>query len=234
MADTQIEFNLCESIDQLASVAAQRILTTARNAIAARGRFCLALAGGRTPLNAYTLLVDEATDWDRWHIFFGDERCLGPDDPERNSRAADQHFLSRVPIPAANVHPIPAELGAEAAAAAYAELIASQLPLDLVLLGLGEDGHTASLFPGREIPEGVLVMPVHHAPKPPPDRVSLTPDAIASSRQVLVLVTGADKREALAQWRAGKELPIARIRSEGRVQVLMDAAAAGGSDGCPP
>ncbi|NEV62514.1 6-phosphogluconolactonase [Thiorhodococcus minor] len=232
MPDTQIDFHLCESSGQLARLAAQRILTSARRAITTRGCFRLVLAGGRTPLNAYTLLVDATSDWDRWHIFFGDERCLPPGDPERNSHAADQHFLSRVSIPAANIHPIPAELGAESAAEAYAELIAPQLPLDLVLLGLGEDGHTASLFPGQEIPEGVLAMPVHDAPKPPPDRVSLTPDAIASSHEVLVLVSGAGKREALAQWRSGKDLPISRIKSDGRVEVLMDVAAAGEPQGC--
>lgn len=227
MSEIQIDFHLCESMDRLARLAAERILASARRAIAARGCFRLVLAGGRTPLNAYTLLVDETSDWDRWHIFFGDERCLPPEDPERNSHAAEAHFLGRVPIPGDNVHPIPAELGAEAAAKAYAELIAPQLPFDLVLLGLGEDGHTASLFPGHEISEGVLAMPVHQAPKPPPDRVSLTPDAIASSRQVLVLVAGAGKREALTQWRAGVDLPISRIGSQGSVEVLMDAAAAG-------
>ncbi|MBK1722259.1 6-phosphogluconolactonase [Thiocystis violacea] len=227
MADTEITFHLYESAEQVASVTAQRVLASAGEAIAARGRFHLVLAGGRTPLTAYTLLADQFSDWDRWHIFFGDERCLPADHPERNSHAAQLAFLRRVPIPAKNLHPIPAELGAEAAAADYEALIRRSLPFDLVLLGMGEDGHTASLFPGHEIPEGVLVMPVHEAPKPPPDRVSLTPRALAASARVLVVVTGAGKRVALARWRQGADLPVARVATAGRAEVLMDLDAAG-------
>lgn len=229
MADTQIDFRLCQSGDQVAEVAAQRILAAAHEAIAARGCFKLVLAGGRTPLSAYTLLAGRRADWDRWHIFFGDERCLGADDPERNSRAAADSFLGQVPIPRESVHAIPAELGAEPAAAAYEDLIRDSLPFDLVLLGLGEDGHTASLFPRRQIPEGPLVIPVHGAPKPPPDRVSLTPRALSSSGRILVLVTGSGKREALARWREGADLPIAQATAGGRVEVLTDPPAAGGA-----
>jgi 6-phosphogluconolactonase len=127
------------------------------------------------PLAVYRRLVEPPADWARWHLFFGDERCLPAGDPERNSLAARAVWLDRVPIPPDNVHPIRAELGAEPAAAHYAELIRDRLPFDLVLLGLGEDGHTASLFPGHAIQDAALVMPVHDAPKPPADRVSLTP-----------------------------------------------------------
>lgn len=227
MADTRIAFHCYESAEQVATVAARRVLAAATRAIAARGRFQLVLAGGRTPLAAYTLLVDQISDWDGWHIFFGDERCLPTEHADRNSLAASAAFLDRVPIPAANRHPIPAELGAEEAAARYERLIQSRLPFDLVLLGLGEDGHTASLFPGHAIPEDPLVIPVHQAPKPPPDRVSLTPRALGSSRAILILATGTGKRDALRRWQQGIDLPVAKITSAGRVEVLMDAAAAG-------
>lgn len=220
----------------VATAAAATIRAQAAAAIAARGVFRLCLAGGTTPVAAYHLLAaapeDPAAPWCGWHIYHGDERCLPPGDPERNSRAADLAWLNHVPIPAPQVHPIPAELGPEAAASAYARLLADALPFDLVLLGIGEDGHTASLFPTRpwaaEAADEELVMPVHDAPKPPPERVSLTPRALTATRAMLVLVTGAGKREAVGQWRAGVPLPIARVLGglAAPAEVLMDREAA--------
>ncbi len=117
MADSKIAFRLYESAEQVAAEAARIILGAAQKAINAHGRFQLVMAGGRTPLAAYTVLADQVADWDRWHIFFGDERCLAAEDPERNSLAASRVLLERVPIPASNWHPILAEQGAEVAAA---------------------------------------------------------------------------------------------------------------------
>lgn len=227
MPDAEIDFQCFASTERVAAAATRRLLGAAERAIAARGRFQLVLAGGRTPLAVYRRLVGCPADWARWHLFFGDERCLPADDPERNSLAARRAWLDRAPIPPDNIHPIPAELGAETAAARYAELIRDRLPFDLALLGMGEDGHTASLFPGHAIADATLVMPVHAAPKPPADRVSLTPLALGSSRAILILVTGRGKREALTRWRAGADLPISRIVTSGRLEVLMDAEAAG-------
>jgi 6-phosphogluconolactonase len=173
---------------------------------------------------AYGLLARAEADWSRWQLWYGDERCLPVDDPERNSVMADRVWLRDSSIPRADIHPIPAELGAETAAAAYAELIAPVLLFDLVLLGMGEDGHTASLFPGQRHDPGQTVHPVHDAPKPPPDRVSLSATVLGRARGVLMLVTGAGKREALARWRAGEALPIATIPA---TALLLDRAAAG-------
>jgi 6-phosphogluconolactonase len=228
MTDTSLDFQCFDSAEQVAETTTRRLLEAAERAIVERGRFQLVLAGGRTPLAAYRRLVDQPADWARWHIFFGDERCLPVDDPERNSLAARRVWLDQVPIPPDNIHPIPAELGAETAAARYAELIRDRLPFDLVLLGLGEDGHTASLFPGYPIQDEALVISVDSAPKPPSERVSLTPLALGASCAILILVTGRGKREALAHWRAGADLPISRIVTSGRLEVLMDAEAAGG------
>lgn len=228
MSDGSIQLQCLESAERVAAEAACQMLGAARAAIADRGRFALVLAGGRTPLAAYTLLAGQETDWDHWHIFLGDERCLGPSDPGRNSVAAARALLAGVPIPAENVHWIDAELGGEAAAAAYEAVIVPVLPFDLVLLGMGEDGHTASLFPGHRIQEERLVIPIHDAPKPPPERVSLTPKALSACREMLILITGADKREAIAAWRRGEDLPVARVASRGAGRVLIDAAAAGG------
>ncbi|HSO84479.1 6-phosphogluconolactonase [Thiocapsa sp.] len=227
MGDQIMRFIRFASAEAVAEETARRISAAARRAIEARGRFRCVLAGGRTPLAAYDRLVHQPEDWAHWHLFLGDERCLPPDDPERNSRAIALALTERVAIPPANLHWIPAESGAASAAERYDALIADQMPFDLILLGMGEDGHTASLFPGHVTPTDVLASPVHEAPKPPPDRVTLTPLALAAAPERLILVTGAGKREALAAWRRGADLPVARVAALGRTDVLMDADAAG-------
>ena len=222
---TGVEVRVLPDVAAVAAATAELVLTAAAEAIDARGAFRLVLTGGNTPLAAYRLLAQADADWLRWHIYHGDERCLPVSDADRNSLAADEAWLGQVPIPAAQVHPIPAELGAEAAAAAYESVVAAALPFDLVLLGMGEDGHTASLFPEQEIRPGPLVMAVHDAPKPPPDRVSLTPSALCRTRQMVVMVTGASKRPALARWQAGEGLPVARVAAAGNALVLLDQPA---------
>jgi 6-phosphogluconolactonase len=231
MTRGSIEVRCLRDADAVAAEVARQILAAAAEAIGARGRFALVLAGGRTPLAAYNLLVGEDADWDRWHIFLGDERCLAASEPGRNSVSAAKAFVDRVPIPADNVHWIRAELGSQPAAEAYESVVAPVLPFDLVLLGMGEDGHTASLFPGHRWPDGPLVIPVKGAPKPPPERVSLTPGALARCRQMLILITGADKRDAVEAWRRGADLPVVRVASQGRARVFIDEAAAGGCVG---
>lgn len=210
----------------------QRALTHVRaaeiDALNERGVFHIVLAGGTTPARLYAALADEAHDWPRWQVWFGDERCLPPDHPERNSRMARETWLDRVGLPPANVHVIPAELGADAAAAAYARALDGVGDFDLVLLGLGEDGHTASLFPGREwgsSPGAADVLPVTDAPKPPPERVSLSAMRLSRARRVLFLVTGRAKRHAVAAWRRGEALPAAAIKPDAGVNVLLDREA---------
>jgi 6-phosphogluconolactonase len=220
-----LDWRLLADANAVAQAAARLIAEAAAEAIAQRGRFRLVLAGGRTPKAAYRLLTQQGADWDLWEFYFGDERCLPADHAERNSQMAERLLLSQVPLVAGQVHPIPAERGAEEAAAAYAPIIAAAVPFDLVLLGVGEDGHTASLFPGRPLYPEAWVIPVHDAPKPPPDRVSLGLGALQSSRYLLVLATGAGKRAALERWQAGEELPIARVCHGQRVTVLLDEAA---------
>ena len=134
-------------------------------------------------------------------------------------------WLDQVNIPASQHYPIPAELGAEPAAAAYSDLISSVLPFDLVLLGIGEDGHTASLFPGQEYSVDEQVHPVHDAPKPPSDRVSLSRNTLANTRGLLILVTGDSKCNAVGAWKNGESIPVASIHPESGVDVLIDHAA---------
>ncbi len=203
----------------------------ADSALAARGIFHLVLAGGGTPEQLYRALAEQQHDWSRWQIWFGDERCLPQDDPQRNSRMASAAWLDRVDIPAANIHIIPAEHGATTAARLYAEQLQNQGAFDLVLLGLGQDGHTASLFPGNVIgsaSESADVLPVFDAPKPPPERVTLSARRLSHSRCVLFLIRGADKREALSAWRQGATIPAAAIHPDAGVDLLIN------TDACPP
>lgn len=188
--------------EAVAQYACELLIAAAQAAIRERGVFRLVLAGGGTPQRAYDLLAKTAQDWDKWEIFWGDERCLPVVHVERNSRLS---------LPTQRQFPIPAELGAEVAAAAYAQTISDKLPFDVVMLGMGEDGHTASLFPGFVDDPTALTQAVFDAPKPPPERVSLNVVALQACRQQLVLVTGASKAEALEQWRNGKPLPIAQV-----------------------
>lgn len=229
MAQSNIEtrWHLLDDARAVAAQAALWIQRAASRAIAQRGWFSIVLAGGNTPRLAYRLLVDTDTDWSRWVIYFGDERCLPPDHRDRNSRMAAAAWLDAVPIPADNVHVIPAQLGAEVAAPAYAKVIRAALPFDLVLLGIGEDGHTASLFPGQHHPAGQLVHAVYQAPKPPPERVSLSAQALSETSELLVLATGADKAPAVRAWRSGVALPVAQVGAAGGVDVLLDKAADG-------
>jgi 6-phosphogluconolactonase len=211
----------------VADAAAQLIATAAAAAIEARGVFRVVLAGGSTPALVYRALRDLDTPWPAWRVYFGDERCLPPEHGDRNSRMTGTAWLDSVPIPAGNVHPIPAELGPEQGAAAYSRVLQEVDDFDLVLLGLGEDGHTASLFPGHDwgkAPGSPGALPVHDAPKPPPERVSLSAERLSRARQVLFLVTGTGKREAVAAWRGGAPIPAAAIAPASGVDVLVDAA----------
>jgi 6-phosphogluconolactonase len=218
-------WHLLPDADSVADEAARRVLRAARVAILARGVFRLVLAGGRTPEGCYHRLAAARADWADWEIYFGDERCLPAAHPDRNSRMAARAWLERVPIPPHRIHVIPAELGPHDGARRYAPEVAAALPFDLVLLGLGGDGHTASLFPGRSYPPEDLVHAVDDAPKPPPERVTLSSTALSCAQQVLFLVTGSDKRAALAAWRRGVALPAAAIHPAAAPEILLDAAA---------
>lgn len=215
------------SADEVAGAACDVIVEAADRAIAADGVFRLVLAGGTTPEKVYQLLAKKSCDWSRWAFFLGDERCLPVGDAERNSVMAQRCLLDHINTPPESIHFIPAELGAEQGALRYAEQLSSQLPFHFVLLGMGEDGHTASLFPGHEHDASELVHAVHNAPKPPSDRVSLSQQCLSDAQRVLVLVTGAGKREAVQAWRNGETLPVATIMAREQLDVFLDQAAAG-------
>ncbi|MEO8849816.1 MAG: 6-phosphogluconolactonase [Casimicrobiaceae bacterium] len=213
--------------DAMGVRAAARIVAAAARALDARGQFHIVLAGGNTPVGTYARLRGISTDWGAWHVWFGDERCVPVDDTERNSRMAATAWLDHVALLPAQVHPIPAELGAAIGAERYARTLAKVAEFDLVLLGLGDDGHTASLFPGHpwgDASGSPAALAVLDAPKPPPQRVSLSASRLGFAREVLFLVDGDDKRDAIAAWRAGELLPAAAIRPAAGVDVIVTAA----------
>ncbi len=214
----------------LQQAAYQRIIEAANIAICAGRYFSIVLAGGSTPRGVYTLLRNAETDWSRWQVWFGDERCLPIGDPERNSSMAFDTWLAHVPIPQSQIDIIPAELGAELAADRYTHLMQDEQldDFDFVLLGLGEDGHTASLFPGNELgittnsPDAVAV---HNSPKPPAQRVSLSANRLSKARNVLFLIDGESKRDAVKHWRNGDDIPARAIRPDYGIDVLIARSA---------
>lgn len=221
----------------LARAAAGQFVTLAAETIAARGRFLVALAGGATPRAAYELLAREelaaGVDWPHVHVFWGDERCVPPDHPASNYGMARAVLLDQVPIPDDNVHRIAGELYPHAAAVAYQreleETLGEQGRFDLILLGLGADGHTASLFPNTTAlwERERWVLPVY-VEKLSAWRVTLTLPIINTARHVVFLVSGAGKAEALARVRAGEPLPAGLVHPlAGRLLWLVDQDAKG-------
>ena len=157
-----------DNLGEMSSAVAQRIAESAMQTIVARGVFNLVLAGGETPRRCYEKLRSLAIDWGHVQLYLGDERCLPKGDAQRNDTMIRATLLEYISIPQANIHFIPSELGAHAAAAAYTATLEQVAALDMVLLGMGEDGHTASLFPGNPATESAaLVVPVFDSPKPP-------------------------------------------------------------------
>jgi 6-phosphogluconolactonase len=237
---------------ELARAAADEVVRLAGESVAARGRFTFVLSGGSTPRSLFTLLADphesfrERIAWNAVHVFWGDERCVPPDHPDSNYRMAREALLDHVPIPAANVHRIAAENPDAAAAAAQydAELGAffaladSALPrFDLVLLGLGPDGHTASLFPGNAaVHETAHRVIAPFVEKLGTHRITLTAPVLNHAAVVIFLVSGAEKVAALAAVLEGArqiDLYPAQIiqPDDGALVWLVDNAAAQGLTG---
>jgi 6-phosphogluconolactonase len=211
------EFTVLASAEEVAEAAAADIGQAIRD-----GARTVVLTGGTTPKRCYEHLSELDLEWGRVSILFGDERCVPPLDPESNYRMAKESLLDRVNP--ATVYRIPAELGPDEGADLYAEVVAYAAPFDFVLLGVGEDGHVNSLFPGHKALKATgLTASIHDSPKPPPQRVTMTLEAIRDARSVLIIATGAGKADAVARARRG-ETPSGMITG---ARWLIDRAAAG-------
>ena len=209
-------FETQEAINQ---ATLKRILAAANEAITSRGRFAIVLAGGSTPKSIYALLKDAKADWANWYVYHNDDRCLPVDNAERNSLMARTAWLNHVAIPAGQIHDIPAELGNIEGAKTYAKTLTGVPEFDLVLLGLGEDGHTASLFPNQSVDNSADAVPVFDAPKPPANRITMSQKRLSNAREVIFLVTGAGKQDAVNRWRNGVAIPATLISPKNGVDV---------------
>jgi len=211
------EFIVLATAEEVAEAAAAEIAEALRG-----GAKTLVLAGGTTPKRCYELLAELDVEWGRVAVLFGDERCVPPDHPDSNYRMAKESLLDRV-LPA-TVYRMPAELGPEEGADEYAEVVANVAPLDFVLLGVGEDGHIGSLFPGHPaLHADGLTIGIHDSPKPPSERVTITLEAMRDAGRVMILATGKGKAQAVALARRG-ESPSGMIAG---ARWLIDRAAAG-------
>jgi 6-phosphogluconolactonase len=240
----KLDTRVFPDIDALSRGALEEVSDNIRDAIAQRGRFVIALSGGHTPAKMYSLWgapgkYRDETPWDRVHMFWGDERYVPADDPLSNYKMTRETLLSHVPIPAANIHPAPTSLPTpEKAAEAYEAQLrgffgADEPVYDVTLLGLGPEGHTASLFPGSPAleEEQRWVVAVQVAAKPP-NRLTFTLPVLNRSRNTYFLVAGKDKREILAALGSepdsrSSQYPAGRVRpAHGRVLWFLDQAAA--------
>ncbi len=241
MAKTLADVVVVESPAALAGEAAELFSRAAAEAVAARGRFTVALAGGATPRGLYTQLGVEPlrsrVDWASTWIFFGDERCVPPTDADSNYRMARETLLDRVPVPADRIFRMPGETTDPARAAMEydvrirAAFEPGPVRFDLILLGMGLDGHIASLFPGSPALEEKerLVAAVETRAAVVPSRITLTLPVLNVARRILFLIAGAEKARAVAEAlrNPASSLPAARVRPiEGGVIWLVDRAAA--------
>lgn len=237
------DLRLFTDVDALNYAAAQRWMQLAESAIAARGKFHVALSGGSTPRALYRRLTNpdfaNRIAWDRVHVYFGDERAVPPDHPDSNYRMAKEALLEHVPIPPAQIHRIEGERAdAQEAAARYAQLLTSRLPLsaqgvvqfDLLLLGIGGDGHIASLFPGTPaLHERARLAVAVFVEKLDSWRITITLPVIDHARHAAILVSGAGKAAILSELCRGRRTPpypVQLINPQGALEWFVDAAAA--------
>ena len=191
-----------------ASKAAADFLADAIETCLKKNELChVALPGGNSPALCLSLLAEKNVPWQKVHWYLGDERCYPKNHPERNDVMLDKNLWSK--INATHIHLIPAELGAEKAARVYRDIIASVERFDIVFLGMGPDGHTASLFPGNEaLADSRSVIPVYDSPKPPGEQVSLSLNTLKKAHCRLVLTRGAEKSAVIKRIKKGEALPI--------------------------
>jgi len=236
------EIRIFNDLEDLSRAAAILFIEQAEQAIAERNRFLVALNGGSTPTRLFQLLATdehEKADWSKVHIFWGDERCVPPDDSGSSYGQARDILLSHVFIPDVNIHRIQGELGPVEASKDYSLTLNGfasppfEWPrFDLVYLGMGEDGHTASLFPGSpvDVPEPIMPVTAYYQDRPA-NRVTLTPIVFNSARMIVFMATGEKKAKTLAEVLSDRynpaQYPAQRINpNDGRLIWLVDKAAA--------
>ncbi|MCG6937349.1 MAG: 6-phosphogluconolactonase [Gammaproteobacteria bacterium] len=217
-------FRIYKTPEMVARAAADYLFQKIKACVAEKGSCHVILPGGSTPARCLELLAEKALPWKNIHWYAGDERCYPVGHAERNDTMITAKLLSQHEQASCNFHPIPAELGPELAAENYASLIDATGGVDIAVLGMGEDGHTASLFPGNKaLDDQRSVVAVYNAPKAPAERVSIGLTTLRSAAECIVIATGANKAEALASVLNGALLPVGIIEPD--VWFIDEAAA---------
>ena len=208
-------FKVFANPQAVAQAAADYLVQKIRICVSEKNQCHVVLPGGSTPALCLELLADKPLPWKNIHWYPGDERCYPVGHKERNDTMIIDKLFARQQNPAENFHAIPAELGPELAAARYAALIKEVGKIDIVVLGMGEDGHTASLFPGNVALDDLrCVVPVYNAPKPPDERVSMGLNTLKNAAECIVIATGNNKYDALKKVRAEEPLPINLVQPD--------------------
>ncbi len=226
LATVMSEFKVYADPEAVALAAADYLYQIIQGYIDKNGQCHIVLPGGSTPARCLELLAEKQLQWNSIHWYLSDERCYPVGHAERNDtmileKLFSQRLSSQQPLsspPQATIkyfHPIPAELGAERGAKKYAELLDSITGIDIALLGMGEDGHTASLFPGNAALQDLrAVIPVYDAPKVPSERISIGVNALKKAGSCIVIATGENKNEALMRLKKGEVLPVAQVEPD--------------------
>ena len=196
----------------LAKALAQEVLNIAEDSILKKDYFSIVLTGGQSVLRLYKILSESYSDWNKWHIYIGDERFLPVGHKDRNDRVINEIWLDNSTIPKNNIHFIKTELGLLKAKLEYEETLKKIDKFDVVLLSMGEDGHIASLFPNHVYPEDQMIVVEHDSPKPPKERISMSYGRLNKSDYIFKLIIGESKQEAVDLLKQNINLPISQIQ----------------------
>ena len=198
----------------LSKALAQEILNIAKKSIFEKDCFSIVLTGGQSVLNLYKILSKSDSNWEKWHIYIGDERCVPMRHKDRNDQVINEIWLDNSTIPKKNIHFIKAELGLLKAKLEYEKILKKIDKFDVVLLSMGEDGHIASLFPNHVYPEDQMIVVEHDSPKPPKERVSMSYKQLNRAHYIFKLIIGESKQKAVTLLQQSANLPITRVNGD--------------------
>jgi len=204
----------------LSKALAQEILNIAKKSIFEKGCFSIVLTGGQSVLSLYKILSKADSNWNKWHIYISDERCLPKNHKDRNDRMINEIWLDNSTIPKKNIYFIKSELGLLKAREEYEKTLRSVDIFDVILLSMGEDGHVASLFPNRTYPEDQIVVVERDSPKPPKERISMSYQQLNKAYCVFKLIIGESKQKAVTLLEQNVNLPIARVANGDREKIF--------------
>ena len=198
----------------LSKALAQEVLNIAKKSIFEKDCFSIVLTGGQSVLSLYKILSKADSNWDKWHIYIGDERCVPMDHKDRSDRVINEIWLDNSAIPKKNIHFIQAELGLLESRVEYENTLKSIDKFDIVLLSMGEDGHIASLFPNHSYPEEQMVVVEQGSPKPPKERISMSYQQLNKAHYIFKLIIGESKQKAVHLLQKDINIPVVKVSGE--------------------